>query len=352
MPTGPSRNLRAAALLSAVMLLTSSCTLLASDDEQGESSTVIELATHDSWSVPKKLIESFERHSGIRLKIRKQGDAGALTNKLVLTEDNPIADVAYGVDSTFASRALSAGVFAPYTSPEDEHGPQRYSVDSEHRLSAVDIGDVCVNIDLEWFAEHDMPQPNSYADLAKPRYKDLLVTESPATSSPGLAFLLGTVAEFGAHGWRDYWQQLKANGMRVVSGWTEAYTQSFSRSSGGDRPIVVSYASSPAAEIGEDGQPSTKALLDTCYRQIEYAGVLKGTDHPDKARQVVDFLLSQPFQSTVAENMYVYPTRTDVALPQDWKRAAPLPEDPATLDRARVAKHRKQWIEQWRELFT
>lgn len=353
MPTGPSRNLRAAALLSTVMLLTSGCTLLAGGNEQDDGSTVIELATHDSWNVPKKLIASFEQRSGIDLKIRKQGDAGALTNKLVLTKDEPIADVAYGVDSTFASRALSADVFVPYTSPEAEQGAQRYSIGSEHRLSAVDIGDVCVNIDLEWFAAHDVPQPKSYADLTKPRYKNLLVTESPATSSPGLAFLLGTVAEFGGDGWQDYWHKLKDNGARVVSGWTEAYSQNFSGASeGGERPIVVSYASSPAAEIGDDGQPRTKALLDTCYRQVEYAGVLAGTDHPDKARQVVDFLLSKQFQATVAENMYVYPTRTDVPLPQSWKKAAPKPEGAAKLDSERVADHRKQWIEQWRELFT
>lgn len=353
MPVVPMRAARAAALFGAVAVAASGCTLISEEKEQSGGATVIELATHDSWHVPEKVITSFERRSGIDLRIRKQGDAGALTNKLVLTKDNPIADVAYGVDSTFASRALSEGVFVPYTSPKADHGPQRYSIDPKHRLSAVDIGDVCVNIDVEWFAKHDVPQPDSYADLTKPRYEGLMVAESPATSSPGLAFLLGTVAEFGSDGWLDYWRELKANGLRVVSGWSEAYTQSFSGSSGnGPRPIVVSYASSPAAEIGKDGEPRTKALLDTCYRQIEYAGVLNGTDHPKKARQVIDFLLSERFQSVLSENMYVYPTRKGVPLPDSWEKAAPLPDDPAQLDGERVASHRKQWIKQWRTLFT
>lgn len=353
MPAAPMRAARVVALFGAIAVAASGCTLLSESDDQAGDATVIELATHDSWNVPKKVISAFERRSGIDLKIRKQGEAGALTNKLVLTKDNPIADVAYGVDSTFASRALSEGVFVPYTSPKADHGPQRYATDPKHRLSAVDIGDVCVNIDVEWFAEHDVPQPKSYSDLTKPAYADLMVVESPATSSPGLAFLLGTVAEFGGNGWLDYWRALKANGLKVVSGWTEAYTQSFSGSAGnGPRPIVVSYASSPAAEVGADGEPRTKALLDTCYRQVEYAGVLKGTDHPKKARQVIDFLLSERFQSIVSENMYVYPTRAGVPLPDNWDKAAPLPDDPAKLDGEQVAQHRKEWIEQWRTLFT
>lgn len=350
------RATRTAASLGAVAILASGCTLIGAGGDQSDQAggaTVVELATHDSWSVPKKVIAAFERRSGIDLRVRKQGDAGALTNKLVLTKDNPIADVAYGVDSTFASRALSAGVFAAYPSPKADQGPQRYSIDPRHRLSAVDIGDVCVNIDVDWFASRDIPAPDSYADLTEPRYENLMVAESPATSSPGLAFLLGTVAEFGSDGWLDYWRELEENGLMVVSGWSEAYTQTFSGSTGnGPRPIVVSYASSPAAEIGADGEPRTRALLGTCYRQVEYAGVIAGTDHPKKARRVVDWMLSQRFQSIVSENMYVYPTRTGVPLPQSWQKAAPLPEDPAQLASERVAKHRKQWIQKWRTLFT
>ena len=345
------RRTRAAVAVALTGVLATGCTLFAGDDELPGGPTKVTLVTHQSWAVPPEVLEAFEQQSGIDLVVRQEGDAGELTNKLVLTKANPIADVAYGVDSTFASRALAEGVFASYTSPEADRGPQRYAIDSEHRLSAVDLGDVCVNIDTTWFAEQDIPEPETFEDLTDPRYRDLLVVENPATSSPGLAFLLATVAEYGADGWQKYWAELKDNGVKSVSGWTEAYTQEFSGSSGaGPRPIVVSYASSPAAEVGEDGKPRTSALLDTCYRQVEYAGVLEGSDQKEEAGRVIDFLLSQQFQATVAENMYVYPAREGVDLPAGWAEVAPLPQDPAALPGERVEAGREGWIEQWRAL--
>ncbi|GAA3822555.1 thiamine ABC transporter substrate-binding protein [Amycolatopsis tucumanensis] len=340
---------RTGVLVGLVAALTAGCTLAGNDAEDGPAA--VTLVTHDSFAAPQQVLDAFRQQTGITINVVKKGDAGALTNTLVLTKANPIGDAAFGVDSTFASRALTEGVFAPYTSPEADRGPQRYAVDSEHRLSAVDVGDVCVNIDTTWFAERGIPEPATYDDLVKPEYKDLLVVENPATSSPGLAFLLGTIARYGEQNWQAYWTQLKDNGMRAVAGWEEAYGQDFSGSSGkGPRPIVVSYASSPAAEIGEDGKPRTKALLDTCFRQVEYAGVLAGSPNAANAQKVIDFLLSQQFQATVAENMYVYPAREGVALPTAWTTAAPLPPNPASLPAETVQAGRERWIEQWRSL--
>jgi thiamine transport system substrate-binding protein len=334
-----------------VAALTAGCTLFAGGGRQADGPSTVTLVTHESWAAPQEVLDAFQRQSGIKLNVLKEGDAGALTNKLVLSKANPIADVAYGVDSTFASRALAEGVFEPYTSPEADRGPQRYAVDPEHRLSAVDLGDVCVNVDTGWFARKGLAEPKTLDDLADPRYRDLLVVENPATSSPGLAFVLGTVAKYGEQGWAGYWSKLKGNGVKTVSGWSEAYGQDFSGSSGkGPRPIVVSYASSPAAEIGDDGKPRTSALLDTCYRQVEYTGVLAGGTQVEKARKVVDFLLSQQFQATVADSMYVYPARQGVELPQGWAQAAPLPQRPATLPADAVQAGRERWIRQWRTL--
>ncbi|GHF46139.1 thiamine transport system substrate-binding protein [Amycolatopsis bartoniae] len=339
----------AAVVLGLTAALTTGCTLVGGSNE--DSGGTVTLVTHDSWAAPQQVLDAFQQQTGIKIAVIKKGDAGALTNSLVLTKANPIGDVAYGVDSTFASRALSEGVFESYTSPEADRGPQRYAVDSEHRLSAVDLGDVCLNVDTNWFTQKGIPAPTSYGDLTDPRYKDLLVVENPATSSPGLAFLLGTIAKYGEQGWQAYWQKLKDNGLKSDSGWEEAYSQDFSGSSGkGPRPIVVSYASSPAAEIGDDGKPRTKALLDTCYRQVEYTGVLAGTKQADKAHKVVDFLLSQQFQTTVAENMYVYPARQGVALPAGWAEAAPQPQDSASLPADQVQAGRERWIGEWRSL--
>jgi thiamine transport system substrate-binding protein len=325
------------------------CSVFGGDDGPDERTVV--LVTHDSFTMRQEVLDEFRAGSGIRIEVRKSGDAGALTNQLVLTKANPLGDVAFGVDNTFASRALREGVFDQYRSPEADKGPRRYAVDDTDRLTAVDVGDVCVNIDPAAVAARGLPEPTRYEDLADPRYKDLLVVQDPATSSPGLAFLLGTIAHFGPQGWVDYWAGLKANGVKVTSGWEESYTQDFSGSSGkGPRPLVVSYASSPAAEVGPDGRPRTKALLFTCFRQVEYAGVLAGAAHPEDARKVVDFLLSQRFQAEVAEQMFVYPAREDVPLPPSWQGVVLQPSNPGTLPAGDIDANRERWIDQWRSV--
>jgi len=324
-------------------LLLAGCSLGGGGDS-GERKVV--LVTHDSFAMSDAVMKDFTRRTGITIDVRKLGDAGALTNQLVLTKNSPIGDVAFGVDTTFASRALDEDVFAPYQVKVD--GPADYALDDTNRLTAVDRGDVCLNVDPAALAAKHVPEPTGYADLVKPEYKDMLVVEDPATSSPGLAYLLGSIAKLG-DGWQDYWKSLKANGVKVVSGWEEAYTQDFSGSSGkGPRPIVVSYASSPSAELDDQGDPRTKAVLDTCFRQIEYAGVLKNAKHADDARKVMDFLLSQQFQAQVPEQMYVYPVRAGVALPDAWQKAAPLPTTPVELPAKDIQRNREQWISEWR----
>jgi thiamine transport system substrate-binding protein len=340
---------RTVLLAMALVLALSGCTLSVSSQDDPVERRVV-LVTHDSFAMSDEVLERFQSESGITIDVRRLGDAGALTNQLVLTRDNPVGDLAYGVDTTFASRALDEDVFDSYRSPEASKGPERYAIDDTDRLTAVDVGDVCVNADLAGLAAKGVPVPATYADLTRMEYRDMLVVEDPATSSPGLAFLLGTIASLG-DGWREYWMALKGRGVQVVSGWEEAYSQEFSGSSGkGPRPLVVSYASSPSAELAEDGSPRTKALLDTCFRQVEYAGVLNGAEHPDDARRVLDFLLSREFQSEVPEQMFVYPARSDVELPAAWQQAAPLPRKPAELDPAEITENRDRWTDEWRAL--
>lgn len=347
------RRIPVLSVVLATALSLSGCTLFgdSGDSGSGADGKKVVLVTHDSFAAPQDLLDQFTKDTGITVDVRKVGDAGALTNQLVLTKDNPIGDLAFGVDNTFASRALDEDVFAAHRSPEAAKGPQRYQVDDTGRLTAVDVGDVCLNIDPAAFAAKGLPEPKTYADLTKAEYRDMLVVQDPATSSPGLAFMLGTIAALGEDGWREYWVALKGVGMQVVSGWEEAYTQEFSGSAGkGPRPVVVSYASSPAAEIGEDGKARTKALLDTCFRQVEYAGVLNGAKDAGSAAKVLDFLLSEQFQAAVPEQMFVYPAREGVALPEGWEQAAPQPTAAATLPPADIQQNRERWIDEWREL--
>jgi len=315
------------------------------------------LATHESWAVPEQVLAEFTRETGYTVQVQASGDAGALTNKLVLTKGSPIADAVYGVDNTFASRAVDEGVFEdhepsdPPASAEDLELPDDAGAAA---LTPVDYGDVCVNVDDVWFEKRGIEPPSTLDDLVDPAYKGLFVTPGATTSSPGLAFLLATVAEYGEDGWEAYWTDLMANGARVTAGWTDAYTVDFTAGGGnGDRPIVLSYASSPPFTIPEgETAPTTSALMDTCYRQVEYAGVLEGAANPEGARALVDFMLSESFQQALPENMYVFPVDASVRLPEVWARWAETADDPLQVDTAEVTANRDEWLTTWGEITT
>ena len=315
------------------------------------------LATHEAWAVPKQVLAEFTRETGYRVKVEASGDAGALTNKLVLTKGSPIADAAYGVDNTFASRAVDQGVFQDYRPAHQPGSANRFEMPDKAdaaALTPVDYGDVCVNVDDVWVRQHHLTEPRTLQDLTDPKYKNLLVTPGASTSSPGLAFLLATIAKFGDNGWQKYWADLMDNGAKITSGWTDAYEVDFTAGGGhGDRPIVVSYDSSPPFTIpkGSD-KPTTSALLDTCFRQVEYAGVLDGAANPKGARALVDFMESKTFQKPLPENMYVFPVDSSVTLPSLWAKWAKVPAHPLSVDPATVTKNREAWLTTWQDITT
>ncbi|UFU06174.1 thiamine ABC transporter substrate-binding protein [Ruania halotolerans] len=320
-----------------------------SEDSDGEGGGVVQVVTHDSFHVSEELIADFEAESGYTVELSAPGDGGALVNQLILTADSPLGDVAYGVDNSFASRALEEGVFESYTSPALPASAEEYLVEGSDALTPIDIGDVCLNVDHEWFAEAGIDEPETFEDLLEEQYEDLLVVTNPATSSPGLAFLLATVGAFGEDGWLEYWEGLADNGLKVVDGWSDAYSVDFSGSAGeGDRPIVLSYSTSPAFEVAEgETEAPTGALLSTCFRQIEYAGVIAGAANPEGGQAFIDFLLSDEVQADIPEQMYVYPVNDQVELPESWTQFAPLAEDPHSVDPAEIDAHRDEWIQEW-----
>ena len=323
-----------------------------SGQDAGGGGTVV-LVTHESFHLPKKVVRDFEDQSGYDLETRAAGDAGTLTTKLVLTKENPTGDVAFGVDNTFASRAVEEGVFAEHD-VDLSAGAEDYALegDGAERLVPVDHGDVCVNIDKQWFERHDLAPPKTLADLTDQEYEGLFVTPSALSSSPGLAFLLATVAEYGVD-WTGYWQDLVDNDMLVVDGWEDAYFGDFTQGSEkGTRPIVLSYDSSPAFTIADDGTSTTRALLDTCFEQVEYAGVLDGADNPEGGRALLEFLLSDAVQRELPESMFVFPVVDGVELPPAWEKHAEQPESPYRLDPEEIAANRDAWLEEWRDIVT
>jgi thiamine transport system substrate-binding protein len=337
-------------LLAALVLVVTGCSLIGADDDASGSKDVV-LVTHDSFVLPKPLIAQFERQSGYHLVVHASGDGGTLTNKLVLTQGDPTGDVAFGVDNTFASRALDADVFAK-TDVALPAGAQQYAVPGDDgRLAPIDNGNVCVNIDTGWFADHHLAPPRTLGDLVKPAYRDLLAVPGATTSSTGLAFLLGTIGRYG-DAWSAWWQKLVGNGATITDGWTQAYETDFTQGGGHGRdPIVVSYDSSPAFTVPKGSDTSTtEALLDTCFRQVEYAGVLTGAADPQGAKAFVEFLLSPDVQKALPDAMYVFPVRRGTPLPAAWAKFAVQPRHPYAVSPADISAHRDTWLREWSDI--
>ena len=314
--------------------------------------TSVVLVTHDSFAISPAVKKAFERESGLRLRILKAGDAGEVVARALLTAGNPEGDVLFGVDNNLLARTLAGDVFVPYDAPGLEQVDPRWVLDPQHRVTPIDHGEVCLNVDKQWFATRQLPPPRDLVDLTLPRYPKLLVVENPATSTPGLAFMLATIARFGDR-WEGYWRKLRANGVLVVDGWEEAYFERFSGASGshGNRPVVVSYASSPPAEvIYRKPRPATAptgVVQSSCFRQIEFAGVLRGTHNEDGARKLVDFLLTKRFQEDVPLSMFVFPVNRAATLPPEFVEFAVVPRHPLSLSPEEIDANRERWVKEW-----
>jgi len=315
---------------------------------------VLNVMTHDSFAVSENLITDFEKENNVEINFLLSGDTGAALNRAILTKGSPQADVFFGVDNTFLSRALEEEIFEPYNSPMLVNINNSLRLDPENNALPVDFGDVCINYDKAYFEENQLSIPSSLSDLLLPEYNGLLVVENPATSSPGLAFMLATIAEFGEEGYLDFWMDLKANGVVVVNDWESAYYSNFSASAGkGSQPLVVSYGSSPPAEVIfseiplDDAPTASIVAPNACFRQIEFVGILKGTQQRELAEKFVDFLLDVPFQEDLPLQMFVFPANQKAQLPPEFEKFAQVSDQPARLDLDLIAKNREKWIQDW-----
>jgi thiamine transport system substrate-binding protein len=323
------------------------------DDESADPVAIeplgtVRLLTHDSFSVPDGLFDAFTQTSGYEVQVVRGGDAGELVSRVALTNDNPEGDVLFGIDNTFLQRGLDSIEFLPYQSPGLADVPDELELDDQYRVTPIDYGDVCVN----YWVDAVPSAPDSLDDLTDPALAAAFVTQDPETSSPGFAFLLATIARFGDD-WEDYWQQLADGGLLVTPGWEDAYYGEFI-AGGGERSIVTSYASSPAAEVLFASEPldapPTDVLDDSCFRQVEFAGILAATEVAEGAQALVDFMLSPTFQETVPLNMFVYPSNETVPLPAEFEDWATVVDDPLTLTPAEIEAGRAEWTARWAEI--
>lgn len=336
-----------AALVVAFALAAAAC-----GTSSGGPATEVVLMTHDSFAVSPEVLDAFETETGVTVRLLPAGDAGAMLSQAILTKDNPLADAIFGIDNTFLGRALEEEILRKYEPEALSQVPPDLVEGTKGRATPIDFGDVCLNFDREAFEDTTLPVPQTLEELVDPAYRSLLAVEDPSTSSPGLAFLLATIERFGDPGWQEYWQRLRDNDVLVTSGWEEAYYGEFSGGAGaGDRPLVVSYASSPVAEVIFSAEPldkaPTAAILDGCFRQVEYAGVLAGAAAPEEAERLIDFMLSERFQQDIPLNMFVFPAVTDTPLPVAFLEYADIADAPASLDPATIDENRQRWIVEW-----
>jgi thiamine transport system substrate-binding protein len=315
---------------------------------------VVRVMTHDSFSISEEVVRAFENEYDARVQFLEAGDTGVALNKAILAKDDPLADVFYGVDNTFLSRALQEDIFVAYESPLLGIIPDRFELDSEHRALPVDYGDVCLNYDKAYLEDLGLAPPARLEDLLEPAYRGLLVVENPATSSPGLAFLLATIGHFGPDGYLQFWESLALNDLAVTNDWNTAYYTEFTRY-GGTRPIVVSYGSSPPAEVYFAEEPPEEAPTaavvapETCFRQIEFVGILRGGENIELAKAWVDFMLSPDFQEDMPLNMFVFPVNPEAELPQVFAEHAEIPEVTAEVPPEQISANREAWIQAWTE---
>jgi thiamine transport system substrate-binding protein len=314
----------------------------------------LRVLTHDSFAVSESIIQSFETEHGVKVSFIKSGDTGSLLNRAILTSASPEADVLYGIDNTYLSRALEAGLFLPYRSIISDRIPQDFILEPDNLVTPIDFGDVCINYDRNYLLSHNLEVPTTLDEFTNIRYRGMLVVENPATSSPGLAFLLTTVANYGESDYLDYWQKLKDNDVVVVNDWSTAYYTNFSGSSGkGLQPFVVSYNTSPAAEVyyaaNTITEPPTASITaaQTCYRQIEFAGILKGTRQGELAGKFIDYMLSSAFQEDMPLQMFVFPVNPDAILPDVFNLAIVIPDQPIMLSTMEISDKRDRWIQEW-----
>jgi thiamine transport system substrate-binding protein len=317
---------------------------------------ILTVMTHDSFDVSEEVVTAFQESCNCQVQFLKSGDAGLMLNQALLSKGNPLADAIYGVDNSLLSRALNGDILEPYQSPLLAAVPDSLKLDPTFRMSPVDYGDVCLNYDKAWFKERDLTPPDDLPALTAPAYRALTVVENPASSSPGLAFLLATIGRFGETGsytYLDYWAALRANDVLVVDGWNDAYYSNFTYASDGDRPIVVSYASSPPVEVHFSEKPFEEAPTgvvvadDSCFRQVEFVGILKGTSNHDLAAQWIDFMLGTTFQEDVPLKMFVFPANSQARLPDVFARFALIPAHPVTVAPEAIEANRETWIEAW-----
>ncbi|WP_209424446.1 thiamine ABC transporter substrate binding subunit [Pararhodobacter sp. SW119] len=295
--------------------------------------------TYDSfvsdWGPGPAVTEAFEAVCDCRLNMVGVGDGAALLARLQLEGDRAAADVVLGLDTNLTARAAATGLFAP-------HG-----VEAALDLPVAWEDPLFLPFDWGWFAfVHDRERlpnpPSSFRELID---SDLsIVIQDPRSSTPGLGLLMWVEAAYGEQA-AEIWAGLAPRILTVTSGWSEAYGLFLE----GEADMVLSYTTSPAYHlIAEDDASKAAAPFDEGhYLQIEVAGVLASSEQPDLARQFMEFMTSEAFQSIIPTTNWMYPAVTPEAGLPDGFETLHQPDTSLLFPDAEAAAIRNAALDRW-----
>lgn len=334
-------------------------------DLTGESITILDHGAFDyAFGAAKPL---FEQLTGATVTNHAADDAGTALQLAAqdIAAGGGTFDILYGVDNVLMGQAIKEGVFAPYTPLQAQRVQQEYrfvpTIDGAWAATPVDTGFIAINVDPRSGITVD-----SMDDLVT--HADEFVTQDPRFSSPGLGFLISTVATYGEGGYLDYWADLLDGGVTITSGWTEAYENRFSggylageTGTTSDKPIVTSYTTSPAYEIFNDPEKQENDVLtapESTFRQIQTMGILAGSDNRAAAEAWIEFTLTPDFQKLAAEYNAIYPVVAGDAIQASvddvfaGNDPAPGSFTPADFTTKELGDNAEGWVEAWTDLYT
>ena len=315
--------------------------------ENSESSNLV-IYAYDSfvseWGPGPVVIPLFEEEYGVKVNLISAGDSGQVLQKAILEKDNPKADILIGIDNNLLAKALEESIFSPYKPENISKVQKKLLFDPEYNVIPFDYGFFSIIYDSQKIKD----PPASLEDLLQPKYKKSLIMMDPRTSSPGLGFLLWTIAEYGDN-FTDYWTKLKESILTVTDGWDTGYGLFTS----GEAPMVLSYTTSPAYHVEYENTTRYRAAVfpEGHYMQIEGLGIVKNAPNRKMAEKFVEFALSKEFQNAIPLTNWMYPASDEVNLPDSFDYA-PVPEKKLLLPSNEIRENVDKWLTQWTDSVT
>ena len=318
---------------------------------------------------------NFSTFSGIpanEIQITRFSDANELVVRLEAEKSNPIADVVIGIDNTLIHLIEDkASVLEPYTptsiSQIDENLIQ--NLDPENYLIPYDYGIISLYYQNHIINSSTNPELENLTldGLLASNLLPMLIVENPKYSSPGLGFLLWTIAVYGdpeinfdgllESNWRNWWNASRDK-ITITKSWGDAFNIFFTPEE--EKPIMVSYGTSPAYSYCQWADNSTSAVVtheknqQNAWLQIEGIGLVKDAPHKDKGKQFINWFLSSSLQSEIPEHQWMYPANREVILSPCFEESVIHPDEVFRLNDLLspeiLGHYLPDWKDQWEQV--